>query len=105
MMNTGSAKAHRTDSCLASLGDLALFGTRTGRSPLTTIAALVLFGVGRNVFRVGPTGPGTLVALIAVALFGRRSGTLFLFSPGWHNISNLYPSIEATDMPFAEASM
>ena len=52
VMNTGSAEAHRTDSCLC-----------------------------------------------------RGSRTLFLLSFGWHNISNLYPSIEATDMPFAEALM
>jgi len=30
---------------------------------------------------------------------------LFLLSFGYHNVSKLYPSIEATDMPFAEALM
>jgi hypothetical protein len=73
VVNTGSAEAHRIDSCLASLGDLALIGARTGGS--------------------------------AIALFCRGLATLFLLSSGWHNISNLYPSIEATDMPSAEALM
>ena len=44
-------------------------------------------------------------ARIAIALCCRGSGTLFLLSPGWHNTSSSYPSIKATDMPFAEASM
>jgi hypothetical protein len=70
VVNTGSAEAHRIDSCLAIAGDL--------------------------------TGSGTLVA---VALFRRGFGTLFLLSSRCHNISNLYAPIEATDMPFAEASM
>ena len=70
VVNTGSAEAHRIDSCLTIPGDL--------------------------------TGSGTPVA---VALFCRGFGTLFLLSSGCHNISNLYPPIEATDMPFAEASM
>jgi hypothetical protein len=102
MVDTGSAEAHRTDSCLASLGDLALFGARAGRPSFAPISAFVLAGVRRNVFRVGLAGPGTLVA---VTLFRRGFGTLFLLSSGCHNISNLYPPIEATDMPFAEALM
>lgn len=102
VVNTGSAEAHRIDSCLASLRSLALFGARTGRPALAPISTFVLAGVRWNVFRVGSTGPGTLVA---VALVCRGFGTLFLLSSGCHNISNLYPPIEATDMPFAEASM
>jgi hypothetical protein len=102
MMNTGSAEAHRIDSCLASLRGLALVGARTRRSSLTPVAAFVLAWVGWNVFGVWLARPG---ARVAVALFCRGSGTLFLLSPGWHNISNRYPSIEATDMPFAEALM
>jgi len=65
VMNTGSAEAHRPDSCLAILR------THT---------------------------------LIAVGLL-RAFSTLFRLSSGCHNISNLYPSIKATDMPFAEALM
>jgi len=57
VVNTGSAEAHRVDSCLASFRGL------------------------------------------------RGYGALFPLSPVWHNISNSYPSIEATDMPFAEALM
>jgi hypothetical protein len=102
VVDTGSAEAHRTDSCLASLGDLALFGARAGRPSFAPISAFVLAGVRRDVFRVGLAGPGTLVV---VALFRRGFGILFLLSSGCHNISNLYPPIEATDMPFAEALM
>jgi hypothetical protein len=102
VVNTGSAEAHRIDSCLTTLGGLALVGARTGRPSLAPISAFVLAGVRWNVFRVGLTGPGTLVA---VALFCRGFCTLFLLSSGCHNISNLYPPIEATDMPFAEALM
>src|SRR6202171_5959913 len=100
VMNTGSAEAHRIDSCLASLRDLALIGARARGSPLTPIAALVLTWVGWNVFEVGLAGS---CSRVAIALFCRGSGTLFLLSSGWHNISNSYASIEATDMPFAEA--
>jgi hypothetical protein len=102
VMNTGGAEAHRTDSCLAFLGTLALVGARAGRSAFTAVTAFVLVWMGRNVFRIRLTGTSTW---IAVALFCRRSCTLFLLSLGWHNISNLYPSIEATDMPSAEALM
>jgi hypothetical protein len=102
VVNTGSAEAHRIDSCLASLRGLALIGARTRGSPFTTVAALVLGGVRWDVFGVWLAGSG---ARIAVALLCRGSCTLFLLSSGWHNISNLYPSIEATDMPFAEAMM
>jgi hypothetical protein len=84
VVNTGSAEAHRIDSCLAILRDLALIGARTRRSLLTPVTALL--GV-------------------AVALLCRGSRTLFPLSSGWHNISNLYPPNEATDMPFAEALM
>jgi hypothetical protein len=73
VVNTGSAEAHRTDSCLVSSGDLVLAGTRRGRSSVVWLC--------------------------------RGSGTLFLLSFLWHNISNLDPSLEATDMPFAEALM
>jgi hypothetical protein len=38
-------------------------------------------------------------------LLRRGSTTLFLLSFGCHNISKLYPSIKATDIPFAEALM
>jgi hypothetical protein len=100
VMNTGAAEAHRIDSCLASFRDLALVCARTRRPPLSAVIALVLARMGWSVFGVGLARPGALVA----ALFC-RSGTLFPLSPGWHNISNLYPSIEATDMPFAEALM
>jgi hypothetical protein len=58
--------------------------------------------MGWNIFGIRLTGPS---ARVAVALLCRGSGILFLLSPGWHNISNLYPSIEATDMPSAEALM
>src|SRR6267143_3202045 len=102
VMNTGSAEAHGIDSCLVSFRDLALIGTRTRRSPLAPVTALMLARVGWDVFWVWLSGPG---ARIAVALFCRRYGTLFPLSPGWHNTSNSYPSIEATDMPFAEALM
>jgi hypothetical protein len=78
VVNTGSAEGHRIDSCLASLR------------------------VRWDVFGAWLAGPG---ARIAVALLCRGFCTLFLLSSGWHNISNLYPSIEATDMPFAEAMM
>ncbi len=59
MMNTGSAEAHRPDSCLAFLRilwSLALVGARTGSAELSAVTALVLIGVGRNVFRVRPSG-------------------------------------------------
>jgi hypothetical protein len=102
MVNTGSAEAHRIDSCLGFLRDLALIGAGTRGSPLTPITALVLGRVGWDVFWVWLAGPR---ARIAVALVCRGFGTLFPLSSGWHNISNLYPSIEATDMPFAEALM
>ena len=102
MMDTGSAEAHRTDSCLAFLRDLSLVGAGAGRGALTAIAALVLIWVGRNVFGIGPSGT---CAGIAVALFCRGSIILFLVSFGCHNISSLDPSIKATAMPFAEALM
>jgi hypothetical protein len=102
VVNTGSAEAHRIDSCLASLRGLTLIGAGARGSPFTAVTTLVLVRVGRNVFGVWLAGPG---ARIAVALFSRGSRTLFLLSSGWHNISNRYPSIEATDMPFAEAMM
>jgi len=102
VVNTGSAEAHRIDSCLASLRGLALIGARTGKPSLATITALVFAGVRWDVFGVWLAGPG---ARIAVALFHRGFCNLFLLSPGWHNISDRYPSIEATDMPFAEAMM
>jgi hypothetical protein len=102
VVNTGSAEAHRTDSCLASFRDFALIGACTRGSPFIPVAAFVLAGVGRDVFLVWVTGP---CAQIAIALFRRGSGNLFLLSPGWHNTSSGYPSIKATDMPFAEALM
>jgi hypothetical protein len=45
VMNTGSTKAHGTDSCLAFLGDLALIGAGTRRSTLAAVSALVLVRV------------------------------------------------------------
>src|SRR6202171_1702060 len=42
VMNTGSAEAHRIDSCLVSFRDLALIGARARGSELTPVAALVL---------------------------------------------------------------
>jgi hypothetical protein len=102
VVNTGSAEAHRIDSCLASFRGLALIAACTRRSPLAPITTLVLGGVRWDVFCVWPARPR---ALVAVALFRRGFATLFLLSSGCHNISNRYPSIEATDMPFAEAMM
>jgi hypothetical protein len=101
-MDTGGTEAHRTDSCLAFLWNLALVGTGAGRSALAPIPAFVFGRVGGNVFRIG--APGTRIG-VAVALLRRGSGTLFLFSSGCHNISNRHPSIKATDVPFAEALM
>ena len=75
VMNTGRAEAHRPDSCLAFLRNLALVAARAGRPALTA------------------------------ALLRRGSSTLFLLSFGCHNISSLDPSIKATDMPFVEALM
>ena len=75
VMNTGSAETHRPDSCLVFLRDLALVGARPWR------------------------------ATPAVAPSCRGLNTLFLLSYGCHNTSNPYPSIKATDMPFAEALM
>ena len=91
VMNTGSAEAHGIDSCLVSFRDLALIGTRTRRSPLAPVTALMLARVGWDVFWVWLSGPG---ARIAVALFCRRYGTLFPLSPGWHNTSNSYPPLK-----------
>jgi hypothetical protein len=107
-MNTSGAEAHSAEGSSGFFGSLALVGAGSGSSAFATITAFVLFGVGRNVLRVGLTGPGSLVS---VALFNRvfpllgRILTLFLLSGGCHNISSSYPSIEATDMPFAEALM
>jgi hypothetical protein len=36
---------------------------------------------------------------------GLALSTLFLRSSAWHDFFNLFPSIQATDMPLAEASM
>jgi hypothetical protein len=102
VVNTGSAEAHRIDSCLASFRGLALIAAGTRGSPLPPITALVLDGVRWDVFGVWLARPG---ARIAVALLCRGFCTLFPLSSGWHNISNRHPSIEATDMPFAEAMM
>ena len=43
--------------------------------------------------------------MIAITLPDRRLRCLFLLLPGCHNFSNRYPSLEATDMPLAEALM
>jgi hypothetical protein len=87
---------------------LALIGAGTRRSALASVTAFVLIGVRRNVFgiRLAGSGPRVPIALFSrsSALFGRIPA-LFLLSCGWHNISNRYPSNEATDMPFAEALM
>jgi hypothetical protein len=102
VMNTGGPETHRPDSCLTSLWRLALIRAGTGRTTLTTVAALVLVWMRRNVLRIRLAGSRTG---IAIALLLRGARTLFLFSGRCHVISNLYPSLEATDMPFAEALM
>jgi hypothetical protein len=102
MVNTGCAKAHRIDSCLATWRGFALIAAGTRGSPFPPITTLVLGGVRWDVFGVWLAGPSPR---IAVTLFCRGFCTLFPLSSGWHNISNRYPSIEATDMPFAEAMM
>jgi hypothetical protein len=102
MMNTGSPEAHRPDSCLSFLWGLALVGAGTGSAELTAVTTFVLIRMRWDIFRVGLPGAHTG---IAVALLCRGLLTLFLLSSGCHNISNRYPSIKATDMPFAEALM
>jgi hypothetical protein len=102
VVNTGCAEAHRIDSCLATCRGFALIAAGTRGSPFPPIAALVFGGVRWDVFGVWLAGPGPR---IAVTLFCRGFCTLFPLSSGWHNISNRHPSIEATDMPFAEAMM
>jgi len=72
MMNSGTAEAHRPDSCLSFLGDLALVAAR-----------------GED----------------AAELLRREPSILFMLSFGCHNTFTLYPSIKATDLPFAEALM
>jgi hypothetical protein len=87
VMNTGSAEAHRTDSCLLFFRDLSFVRAGAGRSTLTTVTAFVLVGMRRNIFWIRP--PGTTPG-IAVTLFRGGRATLFLLSPGWHNISDRY---------------
>jgi len=74
----------------------------------------ISLGVARNAGDVMNTGgpethrPDSCLASLrrlAIALLLRGASTLFLFSGRCHVISNLYPSLEATDMPFAEALM
>jgi integral membrane sensor domain MASE1 len=81
---------------------LALIGAGAGPAVLATVSALVLVGVRRNVFGIGPTGSRSAIDL---AVIGRAFLILILLFFGRHDFSTSYPSMEATDMPFAEAMM
>ena len=89
-------------TCLASFLRLALVGAGAGLTLLATVSAFVLFGMRWNVFGIWPTGSR---AVIDFAVVGRALLSLFLLLFGCHFISTSYLSIEATDMPFAEAMM
>ena len=67
-----------------------------------TVAALVLVGVRRDIFGIGPAGSRPVVDL---AVVGGGLISVFLLFSGCHNISTSYHESEATDMPFAEVLM
>ena len=69
---------------------------------LAAVSALVLSRTSGHVFRIGLTRAS---ARIAVGLLTGRRLSLFLVLSGWHDFSNLCPSIKATDMPPARHLM
>jgi hypothetical protein len=111
-MDTSGLETHRAvvleilrkeaRTCLASFLRLALVGAGTGLALSAAVSALVFVGMGRNVLGVRSTGSRSLIDL---AIIGGAFPGLFLLLFGCHNFSTSYRSIEATDMPFAEAMM
>jgi hypothetical protein len=111
-MDTSGLETHRTlvleifrkagEICLAPFLRLALVSAGAGLALSAAVSALVFVGMGRNVFRIRSTRSRSLVDL---AVIGWAFLSLFALLSGCHNISTSYPSIEATDMPFAEAMM
>jgi hypothetical protein len=81
---------------------LALIGAGARLTLLAAVSAFVLIGMRWNIFWIWPAGSRPVIDF---AVVGRAFLSLFLLLPGCHNISTSYPSIEATDMPFAEAMM
>jgi hypothetical protein len=81
---------------------LALVSAGARLAALATVPAFMLFGMRGNIFGIWATGSRPVIDL---AIVGWRFACLFLLLSGCHNISTSFPSIEATDMPFAGALM